>query len=614
MERCSFFATKKGQPFAFCSMMDRDFGSVVKDFPRVDLFGGLKIQKLMLDLCRRFFGMEILNQLSLEVIGKKSLRVKNLFFIESFPMKSPSHLDFTPEQVEQLISRLENKCLEQEDYPLLIDLIMAIVWLNISLKEKDLSIRRLRSIFGIKTETAKKLLKLADKKSNPDSSDKEKVGKKKGSGHRAASEYSEAKIIRVAHQVLKKGETCPSCLKGRLFNLSPGSVIRIIGTPWLQVEIYKPERLRCSLCGRTFTANLPEELMKGSRGDHTAKAIVSLMKYRGGVPFYRQEQLQKILGTPISASEIWKMTGDLSDDLLPVYAVMCAQAAKGKLIQNDDTKARVLSVMAEREKKKGTSKEDQRKGTFTTGILSTLQASDVQVALFFTGRQHAGENLADLLERRPEELPTPIQQCDGGSNSPKGHKTQLSNCLAHARRKFCDLVEAWPEISVKIIAWFSEVFANEKTGPTDPEKRLRWHQEKSKLVMETMRDYCNRLIDKKEVEPNSSMGRAIAYMNNHWEGLTLFLKVPGVPLTNNATERLLKRAVLNRKNSYFYLNEYGAKIGDTLMSTIETCVLNQVNPWKYLVAIQEHQEKVRKDPELWVPWEYEKEIEKLHPP
>jgi len=53
-------------------------------------------------------------------------------------MKAPSHLDFTPEQVEQLVSRLENKCLEQEDYPLLIDLIMAIVWLNMSLKEKDL--------------------------------------------------------------------------------------------------------------------------------------------------------------------------------------------------------------------------------------------------------------------------------------------------------------------------------------------------------------------------------------------------------------------------------------------------------------------------------------------
>ena len=131
--------------------------------------------------------------------------------------------------------------------------------------------------------------------------------------------------------------------------------------------------------------------------------------------------------------------------------------------------------------------------------------------------------------------------------------------------------------------------------------------------MEKMKNYCNDLIEKKEVEPNSSMGKAIAYMNNHWEGLTLFLKVPGVPLTNNANERLLKRSVLNRKNAYFYRTESGAKIGDILMSTIETCVLNEVNPWKYLIAIQEHQSKVRKNPELWVPWRYEKELEKLHP-
>ena len=528
-------------------------------------------------------------------------------------MKAPSHLDFTPEQVEQLVSRLENRCLEQEDYPLLIDLIMAIVWLNMSLKEKDLSIQRLRSIFGIKTETAKKLLKLADKKSNPDSPDKEKRGKKKGSGHRAASEYSEAIIIKIAHQVLSRGDPCPLCLKGKLFNLSPGSVLRIVGTPWLQVEIYKPERLRCYLCGKVFTANLPEEVMKGSRGDQTAKAIVSLMKYRGGVPFYRQEQMQTILGTPISASEIWKMTEDVSEDLLSIYAAMCASAAKGKLIQNDDTKAIVLSIMEEREKKKGTSEEEKRKGTFTTGILSTLPDSDVQVALFFTGRQHAGENLADLLESRPEKLGAPIQQCDGGNNSPKGHETQLSNCLAHARRKFCELIEAWPKMSVQVIGWFSEIFANEKSSPIDPEKRLLWHQEKSQIVMETMKNYCNDLIDKKEVEPNSSMGKAIAYMNNHWEGLTLFLKVPGVPLTNNATERLLKRSVLNRKNAYFYRTESGARIGDILMSTIETCVLNKVNPWKYLIAIQEHQAKVQKNPKLWVPWEYEKELEKLHP-
>ena len=107
------------------------------------------------------------------------------------------------------------------------------------------------------------------------------------------------------------------------------------------------------------------------------------------------------------------------------------------------------------------------------------------------------------------------------------------------------------------------------------------------------------------------MGNAIAYLNNHWEELTLFLRMPEVPLDNNATERLIKQSVRNRKNAYFYRNETGAKIGDILMSVMETCILNDANPWEYLVAIQEHQKDVRKNPALWVPWAYKNRLKEL---
>ena len=74
-------------------------------------------------------------------------------------MKAPKHLDFTPEQIEALIERLDKQALVKEDYPVLTNLIKAIVWMNFSLQEKQLSIQRLRSIFGIKTESAKNLAK-----------------------------------------------------------------------------------------------------------------------------------------------------------------------------------------------------------------------------------------------------------------------------------------------------------------------------------------------------------------------------------------------------------------------------------------------------------------------
>ena len=377
-------------------------------------------------------------------------------------MKSPEKIDITSEQIDNLIDRLESESLIKEDYPILTELLRAIVWLNFSLQEKRLSIRRLRSIFGIKTESAKKLLDLIGNKSKEDLSDQEEKennkdsskDKKKNHGHKAAKEYSQAKIIKVAHESLKKGSICPDCKKGKLFNLKPGTVLKIIGQPWLQVEIYQPERLRCSLCGKTFTAVLPKGVGM-ERIDQTAKAIVSLLKYRGGVPFYRQEQIQEILGAPISASEIWEMTEDVANILLPIYSELCKEASNAEILHNDDTSAKILSIEKERKETK-----EKRKGIFTTAIIAKLKGS-AKIGLFFTGRNHAGENLDNLLTQRLNNLPPPIQECDAASlNVPKNHQTELANCLAHARRNFYELIDVWPKIVTKVIGYFSGVFAN----------------------------------------------------------------------------------------------------------------------------------------------------------
>src|SRR5580658_6401562 len=162
-----------------------------------------------------------------------------LFFIRS-PMKAPTHLDFTPEQIEALIERLDKQALVKEDYPVLTNLIKAIVWMNFSLQEKRLSIQRLRSIFGIKTESAKNLAKFmaqaqaaedetstaasdqTDEQSaasdqndepvdDPNVPSEKNLSERKGRhGHRPASDYTQAKTIDVAHESLKKGGPCPS--------------------------------------------------------------------------------------------------------------------------------------------------------------------------------------------------------------------------------------------------------------------------------------------------------------------------------------------------------------------------------------------------------------------
>jgi hypothetical protein len=72
-------------------------------------------------------------------------------------MKKPKRLDFTAEEVDALIARIESGQPKSDDFPLLADILRAMLWLEHELKEKKLSIKRLKDIFGIKTEKLRKL-------------------------------------------------------------------------------------------------------------------------------------------------------------------------------------------------------------------------------------------------------------------------------------------------------------------------------------------------------------------------------------------------------------------------------------------------------------------------
>ena len=93
-------------------------------------------------------------------------------------------------------------------------------------------------------------------------------------------------------------------------------------------------------------------------------------------------------------------------------------------------------------------------------------------------------------------------------------------------------------------------------------------------------------------------------MLDHWQTLTRFVEVPGAPLDNNTAERALKLCIRQRKNSLFYATEHSAYIASLLTSLMATCVQAGVNALEYLVAVQEHRQKVRANPGAWLPWNY----------
>jgi hypothetical protein len=230
------------------------------------------------------------------------------------------------------------------------------------------------------------------------------------------------------------------------------------------------------------------------------------------------------------------------------------------------------------------------------------------IALFFTGRKHAGENLAAVLDHRPPGLGPPTLICDAlDRNLPLGHDVVEGNCGSHARRHFVDQVENFPLECRHVLEMLGKIFKTDETcrteGLTD-DQRLHRHQEQSGPVMAELKAWMQAQLHEKRVEPNSGLGQAMNYMLKRWEKLTLFLRLPGAPIHNNIVERALKKAIRHRNNSLFYRSQRGATVGDVYMSLIHTTELGGGDAFHYLTELMRHPKAVAGNPGSWLPWSY----------
>jgi len=476
---------------------------------------------------------------------------------------------------------------------------------------KTLSVTRLRArIFGPKTESGHRLCGGASREKPGDR--KRRPGHGRASHHR----YTGARRIPVPHPHHQPGGICPDCRRGKLRRQKePATSVTLKAQPPVAALIHELERLRCDTCGKVFTAPIPAEAAE-EKYDPSVGVMVGFLRYGSGMPFHRLERLQRSVGVPLPASVQWEQALRVALCLEPVVEHLCQLGAQTAVVYNDDTGMRIAAVRQEIQAEV----KPKRTGIFTTGIVCEgLQGEEgISIRILRTGRHHAGENLSRVLDRRSKDQPPPLQMCDAlERNEPREHPTELCHCTVHARRQFVDIRAHFPEECRKVVESMGQVYRvdaecrQEKLGP---QERLRRHQAQSGPVMETLRQELQEAVDQKKIEPNSALGGAVAYVLERWSTLTMFLKVPGAPIDNNQTERLLKNAILHRKNSLHYKTQRGADVGDTFMTVIETCRANGVNPFDYLLAVVRNSDAVRADPGRWMPWNYRQAHEPADPP
>src|ERR1700722_11158273 len=341
-------------------------------------------------------------------------------------MRTPRpRLDVNLDELDRGLGGARQAPLSEDDYEKLKEVLHALAAMLVRPRSTEKTSAVLGKLEGAETGAG----------SEPESN----VPPPPGHGRNGAEAFVSSRKVAIAHPKLKHGDRCPECEKGNVYGQKDlKALVRIVGQAPLAATVYSLERLRCGACGQVFTAEEPEGAGP-EKYDETASAMITKYRNGGGTSFYRLERLEWHLGIPLPAATQWEIVEEAAEVIKPARDELLRQAARGEVLHNDDTGMRVLRLAREA--------GDQRTGVFTSGIVATMQGR--QIALYFTGPKHAGENLADVLKRRAAELPPLIQMSDALSRNvpklPAGVEMLLARCLAHGRRQFVEVAQNFPD-------------------------------------------------------------------------------------------------------------------------------------------------------------------------
>ena len=320
----------------------------------------------------------------------------------------PKVIELDTNKLEKVLDRAES-ALAEEDYETIKAVVESYAYIAELVGDKNTTIRRLRKLlFGASTEKTETVLgdegdgSTSSTSDDDDSESSEQADPAedskpppRGHGRNGADDYPGAEEIQVSHESLQPGDPCPECQHGTVYEQTqPGVLIRFVGQAPVGAKVYRLQRLRCGLCNKVFTARPPEGV-GSEKYDATVASMIGLLKYGTGCPFNRSEGLQGSLGIPLPASTQWELVHAAFQLIEPACTELIRQAAQGEVLYNDDTTVRILELMGKRGQQAALAeafgeapdkKTSQRRGLFTSGIVSTDEVR--QIALFFSGRKH----------------------------------------------------------------------------------------------------------------------------------------------------------------------------------------------------------------------------------
>lgn len=432
------------------------------------------------------------------------------------------------------------------------------------------------------------------------------VTKSKGHGRRMLSNISSSEIIHHSETSHKIGEPCPFC-KGNFSKGIARKTTVISARAIMKINVHIQESIECKSCGHSETSQLPEKVQKECLGRYhvSAIAVLAYFRYFCGFASHRLDTATKHLGFRVPESTQWQLFESAADLLMPIFKHMKYKTANSNLIWMDHTHNHILIEEKECREKRNEGDKNSRIGINTSCYLSKFKDGN-KIAFYHTAAIDAGQYLKQIIAFREKDCGPLVVACDAlASNLKYIHQDVVhALCNSHARRQIVDLGKHIPKNGHEILKLYKIIFKNDRYANTlDSKNRLEYHATHSLPLMLKIRNLAeSELLS--ECRVLGEIWNAFAYQIRHFEKLSAFCRIENAPLHTNDVERALKKPILHRKNSLFFQTLTGAGVGDLMITLCMTAHLNGVSPVDYLTTLLCNADKIKSDPEKWMPWNY----------
>jgi transposase len=399
--------------------------------------------------------------------------------------------------------------------------------------------------------------------------------------HRGHGPTAQPQLPTIAqvHELNGPDRRCPHCggtLREMKGQTEDSEEITVIERQFVIVK-HQRKKYRCACNGCVETAPGPVRLAgrPDSRGHRYAPAFaveVAIDKYLDHLPLERQARRMRREGLTIDSHTLWDQIEALATVLQPSYEALRRYVLTAPVIGADETWWRFLQGRgAKRWWAWSVTRED--------AVTYTILASRSQDAARQVLNGYGGIVIADGYGAY-EAL------------ARAGPRFTLAHCWAHVRRKFVEAEPHYPGPCGEVIELIKQLYAVDRAGPgvealaSEEGRAAGLHlravarREQSIAIVDAIHAWAFQ----QRALPESSLGKAIAYMLGLWPGLTRFLGDARIPLDNNATERGLRGMVVGRKNHYGSRSQRGTEVAALFYSLIESAKLCGVNPKTYLLT------------------------------